>query len=388
MIQPPWVTPRAAPYGTPPPSRADVVVVGAGPSGLAVARCLALAGTGVVVLEARTDVGLGFAARVSGAVALGNVEHPNRLAAGLGEADTAALFDFTQANLALARQWLRAAPTGGLYAAAMPGEEDDVALGTDLLVRLGVTVERWSEARVAAETGAAHLGTGRFLPDEAWVNPTLALWRLAGDAVAAGASVHTDQRVVSVDETDTLTVHLADRTVTAEVVVWAAGAACQQLHPDFRDTVWPVRVQSVATADGVGAAGVPGRGQHGHLAWSATGQGARVLTGCRWATPHLEVGETDEQALSPAVDEKLHTMLDRLWPGIVATRSWAGIAAFTCDGLPLVGPLPGHPRQVACVGYGGADWSFALRAGQAVADGLLTGETPGLPARFSPARFN
>jgi glycine/D-amino acid oxidase-like deaminating enzyme len=92
--------------------------------------------------------------------------------------------------------------------------------------------------------------------------------------------------------------------------------------------------------------------------------------------------------LSPAVDEKLHTMLGRLWPGIVATRSWAGIAAFTCDGLPLVGPLPGHPRQVACVGYGGADWSFALRAGQAVADGLLTGETQGLPARFSPARFN
>jgi len=365
-----------------------VVVVGGGPSGLAAARCLAAAGTDVVVLEARPDVGLGFAARIGGAVALGNVEHPNRLAAGLGLADTAALFGFTQANLALARQWLRARPTGGLYAAAMPGEDDDVAQGSDLLDRLGVPVERWTPDRVARETGAAHLGTGRFLPDEAWVAPTRALRRLAGDAVAAGARVCTGQSVVRVDESDTLTVHLAGGTVTAEVVVWAAGAACQALHPDFRDVVWPVRVQSVATADGVGAVGVPGRGQHGHLAWSVTAAGARVLTGCRWATPHLEVGETDEQALSPVVDQKLRTMLDRLWPGSVATRSWAGIAAFTCDGLPLVGPLPGHPRQVACVGHGGADWSFALRAGQSVAEGLLTGESQGLPDRFSPARFN
>lgn len=364
-----------------------MIVVGGGPSGLATARVLAAAGTDVVVLEARPDIGQGFSARVPATVTLGTLEHPHRLALGLGDADTAALIAFARANLALARAWLAPQPTGVLYAAGMPGEEDDIAAGSALLTRLGVDVVAWSTEVVAAKTGAAHLGPGRFVPEEALLDPSAALHRLADQARDAGAAVHTGCRVLGATETDRLQVHLDGRSLTAEVVVWAAGAACRSLAADFRDTVWPVRLQSVATGPGAGATGPPGRAQHGHLAWCTAEGGARVLTGCRWATPHLEVGETDEDALSPLVDARLRTLLDRTWPGATAERAWAGIAAFTCDGLPILGPLPGHPRQVACVGYGGSDWSLALRAGQAVAQGLLTGRTFGVPERFSPARF-
>lgn len=53
----PAADPDLAPPLPPAPDRAEVVVVGAGLAGLAVARGLMLAGRGVVVLEARDDVG-------------------------------------------------------------------------------------------------------------------------------------------------------------------------------------------------------------------------------------------------------------------------------------------------------------------------------------------
>ncbi|GEM_PF-1051086 len=384
----PWAVPRPAPYGSPAPDRADVIVIGGGPSGLATALCLAQAGTDVVLLEARDDFGLGFAARIAGAVALGTVEHPNRLVAGLGHDDTRGLFAFTRANLALSRDWLDAAPTGGVYAAGMPGEDQDLTASAHLLAQLGVQATPVEPSLVRDETGAVGLGGGLLLSEEASVIPASALHRLADLAAAQGARLHTGHRVVRVDEADELTVHLAGRSLSSQVVVWAAGAACQRLHPDFADVVWPVRIQSVAGSDpGVPAWQPHGHAQHGHLTFWRNPDGPLSLTGCRWATPHLEVGETDEHTLSPAVDAKLRGMFDRLWPGQTVSHAWAGIAAFTCDGLPLLGPLPGHPRQVACVGYGGADWSFALRAGHAVAQGLLTGDSTGVPHRFSLARF-
>ncbi len=387
MNNPPWFVDRAPPFATRPPPQAEVVIIGAGPSGLAAALVLAEAGTDVAVFEARPDVGQGFSARIQGTVSLGTTEPPHRLGLGLGDEDALALFAFTRDNLALARRWLEVDLTGGLWAAAMPGEEEDIAAGSDWMANHGIPLQAWTEEQVAKHTGACHLGPGRFVPEEGLVNPTTSLMTMADRAAAAGAKLFTGQRVEKVEETDSLTVHLARSTVKTEAVIWAAGADCQHLQAEFAEVIWPVRIQSITSDTSPGPHGPPGHGQHGHLAWRMAPDGSRVLTGCRWATPHLEVGETDEDTLSPQVDGRLQAVLARTWPGSEATRRWAGIAAFTCDGLPLIGPLPGHPRQVACVGFGGNDWSFALRAGQAVAQGLLTGKTRGVPERFSPARF-
>jgi glycine/D-amino acid oxidase-like deaminating enzyme len=387
MNTPPWFVPRPAPYSEPAPNRAEVVVIGAGPTGLSAARVLADAGTDVVVLEARPDVGQGFSSRIPGLVGLGTAEHAHRLALALGMPDTAELFAFTRANLALARDWLLAPVTGGLCAAAMPGEEKDIESSRAVLTELGVATQDWTSEQACERLGACHLGPSRFTPEEALVDPTLAVHRLAKLASDAGAHIHTDHRVLQVDETSELIVLTVQGTVKAEAVIWACGATSHALQPAFAKLVWPVRIQSVATAPGDGSRGPPGRGQHGHLIWRTAPDGARVLAGCRWATPHLEVGETHEDVLNPRVDDRLRAVLARTWPGSVATRSWAGIAAFTCDGLPLLGPLPGQPRQMACLGFGGSDWSFALRGGQAVAQGLLMGKIDGLPDRFSLSRF-
>jgi glycine/D-amino acid oxidase-like deaminating enzyme len=66
---------------------------------------------------------------------------------------------------------------------------------------------------------------------------------------------------------------------------------------------------------------------------------------------------------------------------------WAGIMTFTCDGLPIVGPLPGRVQHISCLGFNGRPWSHAFRAAKAVRDGLMGGRSTGMPEILSPQRF-
>jgi glycine/D-amino acid oxidase-like deaminating enzyme len=74
-------------------------------------------------------------------------------------------------------------------------------------------------------------------------------------------------------------------------------------------------------------------------------------------------GEDDEiiepaarDALIPAKTAKLLAKLHALCPAAAAVSAdfaWAGTFGHTKDGLPLIGPVPGHPRLLAAYGYGG-----------------------------------
>ena len=115
-----------------------------------------------------------------------------------------------------------------------------------------------------------------------------------------------------------------------------------------------------------------------------------AASGCRWATPHMEMGEDNESAREATIDNRLRDALQRhLSPCTTASLgpAWAGIMDHTCDGLPLVGPLPGRSRHIACTGFQGHELSFAFRAAHSVTLGLLQGKDPDLPAFFHPSRF-
>lgn len=115
--------------------------------------------------------------------------------------------------------------------------------------------------------------------------------------------------------------------------------------------------------------------------WADTG----TLVGARWATPHLEVGETD-----PTASPRVHTMLARLARqdfDLPVGASVAGIVAESCDGLPIVGPIPGRPRVVVCVGFGAAGLTWGFGAAAAVVDGLLGRAGDPVPPALSTARF-
>lgn len=208
-------------------------------------------------------------------------------------------------------------------------------------------------------------GVALRLPDEARLD--------GGDAVAAfraGVRWFTD-RVVRIENAgDRVRVRAEGGEVSAEVAVLAPGWRAAALDPWFEDKVHPVRQSASLFApppEDLGA----GRGGSGYTWWAPV-RGGLAVAGCRWATPHLEAGETDPVP-NPRVLARLAAIAhERLGAGEVL-RSWAWIEAHTCDGLPIVGPLPGDPRRIACVGFNGCDTGLAVGAARLAADALLTG---------------
>jgi len=374
--------------------RADVVVIGGGLAGLATAAFLAEGGVEVLLLEARSALFDGASGRGAGLVTAGLIDAPHRLVGGLGEAQTAEVLRFSQENAALLDAAGVLDRTGVVHAAI--GERESAVMAESVAVaeRLGLPCELWEAARVNEALGGSGFGPGRFVPGDGHLDAAALRERLTARAVAAGARIETGSRVSGVSDAGEVQVvgSAGERVVASEMVVIAAGAGAAAAAPWFGDKVYPVRGQLIEVLAERGAAGwsIGWRAQMGYLYGGSSAAGGLLLGGARWATPHLEVGETDDTRISEAVDEKLRGVLARRFPRLVRAPGpdrRAGIMAFTCDGLPFVGGIPGQPRMLACLGFNARGFSLALRAARAVADAVLTGEAEGLPDCLRPGRM-
>jgi glycine/D-amino acid oxidase-like deaminating enzyme len=174
----------------------------------------------------------------------------------------------------------------------------------------------------------------------------------------------------------------------ADVVVHAGDHGAGAVEPWLADKLWPVRLTHQRWA-----AEGPARPFSAGQSWvwaGPDGAGGLVGGGCRWACPHLEVGEVDPGRLRDDVVQKLDLVVPALVPGLAGapvSHRWAEIATLTCDGLPLVGPLPGRPQELACLGLQGRPWSLGPAAAEAVLAGLLGDGGPRVPRCLLPGRF-
>ncbi len=363
---PPWFGERNdLSCGDPLPDAADVVVIGGGLAGLAVASFLGSVDT--LVLEARSHLADGFSGRGPGLVLEGLADAPGRLVAALGDAQARELFQFCRENATL----LGSAFHPGLLRYAM-GQTEIGGLGDDMaaLDRLGIPT-------YSGDGGTLALGPARDQGTEGWVEPLELVRGLLPVPFRTGA------RVDAIEESgDRFAVRSSRGTVLAETVVLAGGHSLGAIEPWLAGKVFPVRMQMVA----ITRASPAFSAQFGHL-YGRPYAGGAVVGGARWATPHLEEGETDDTVVEAHVHERLVAFVREWFPGADVTHAWSTIATHACDGLPIVGPIPGRGRVVACTGWGGLDHSFALRAARAVADGILTGKAAGVPRAFSPSRL-
>lgn len=352
----------------------DVLVVGAGITGLATAHELAGRGSDVVVLEAR-EVGGVTTARTTGKVSLlqGGTLTAIRHRAGSG-----ALVPYLSANRAGQRWWT-----------------DVIGLGDDLQVRDAVTfastedgkrrmlaeLEASREAGLPVEVVGAEaveldvpVTAALRLPDQLQAHPLRALVRLLGRVREQGVRVVEGVRVtgVRVGDVDLIEVRTDHGPVRARHVVLATGtpildrrmhfarlspqrsyalsyrlpgAVPQSMYisldPDTRS------VRSVPLTDGERLV----VGGNGHVVGRAGSEQARV--------------------------DGLEAWARRTFPGAEREHVWSAQDYRSDDALPIVGPLAGEDARLLCAtGFG--KWGMTNGAAAAVAlAGWVTGEVPG-----------
>jgi glycine/D-amino acid oxidase-like deaminating enzyme len=170
-------------------------------------------------------------------------------------------------------------------------------------------------------------------------------------------------------------------------------SALPSLAPRFADVITPVRAQMHVTAPDPRGASLPWPvyAHHGYEYWRQEPTGELLFGGCRWAEPAAERGVLDDARVSDAVHAAQRAFVNRHLPAFAAlapAARWTGIMAFTPDGLPLVGAVPGSDRLWVCAGWNGHGLALAPRSATLLSEEMLGRPAAAdIPAMFGPARF-
>jgi glycine/D-amino acid oxidase-like deaminating enzyme len=346
------------------PAQADVVVVGAGYTGLAAARQLAKAGASVVVLE-REQVGFGASSRNAGQVLTGLKVDVDTLVARCGEAHARALFDISLEAIATLERIVaderidcEYERTGHIQAAAKPAHFEAFRREQELLARVfGHATRLVSQADQRAE-----IGTTRYfglLVDErsAAINPAQYVRGLAAAAGRAGAAIHTGTAVQRIDRSAPQWTVVTDRgDIHAGDVLVATNGYTNGAVPFLQRRLIPIGSYIVVTAPlGADRAKqlIPNRrmvfdSKH-FLYYFRTTRDHRLLFGGRaeFSRPSAE----STSRASSILRRGLTTIFPELREATIE-YAWSGNVAFTRDQMPRAGRIDGAYYAGGYCGHG------------------------------------
>jgi glycine/D-amino acid oxidase-like deaminating enzyme len=355
------------------PARADVLIVGAGYTGLVAARETARAGRSTLVLEAG-PIGGGCSSRNGGQVAFSLKPELKALTARHGAGVARALYREGFEALAELRA-LAQLPgvdcdwrdNGCFYGAHTRHqfERHKRALaaqphGFEVPVRV-------IEPRMLPSATGSRLYHGGFVyPEDAALHPLRLLRALHARARAAGAAAYAHCRVAALERSsDGFIAHTERGTVAARQVLLATNGYGGTLSPWHRRRVIPIGSYIIAT-EPLPAAVVERLLPQGRnlvdtrrvvMYVRPSPDGRRILFGGRAAA-----AETDPSACVP----RLKAMLVEVFPELAAvriSRAWMGFVAYTFDTLPHLGSRDG---LYYCMGYCGQGLPLASYYGRRI----------------------
>jgi glycine/D-amino acid oxidase-like deaminating enzyme len=362
-------------------ARADIVVIGAGYTGLSTALHAASAGRDVVVLEA-AQLGEGGSGLNGGQVIAGLKHDPDVLESLYGEEAGAQLAACSGSAPDLVFDLI------GRYAIECDAVRSgwlQLAVSEAHLASLERRAAQWrsrgADAAVVSQREAATLtGTARYCGG--WIDrrggtvqPLAYLLGLARAAMASGARLFIRSPVSSLSRHgDDWRVQTPRSSVTARTVVVATDAYTGKPFDALRRTVVAVPSIQVATAplpQELRASILPG-GQsvsdtQGILRYFRLDASGRLVLGTRGSYRDIPI-PTDTRAHERAVRE-LYPQL----AGLPLEYRWGGFVAMTPDGIPHLHEL--EPGLLAGLGYNGRGVAMATAMGRLLARRAL-GEAP------------
>jgi glycine/D-amino acid oxidase-like deaminating enzyme len=335
-----------------------------------------------VVLEAH-EPGWGASGRNGGQINPGLKHEPDVVERDFGSDLGARMVAFSGAAPALvfdliARHSIRceARRNGTLRAAIRPRQARRLAAVMEQSGRRGVPMELLDRNQIAAATGTHRYVAGLLDRRGGDLNPLSFVRGLARAAMANGAAIHGDARVLRLSQADgQWRAHTAGGSVTAQRVVLATNGYTDDLWPRLRRTIVPLFGALVATAAipaEIARSVLPSRTALYEIGtvtvYYRVDSGGRLLIGGR--------GPMREIASSSAVPHLLR-YAHILWPALRQvpwTHAWGGRLAMTTDQYPHIHePAPGI---LSCLGYNGRGVALSTAIGAQLAQRLLNPSAP------------
>ncbi len=232
---------------------ADVVVLGAGLTGLSAALELAQAGLSVVVLEAQR-VGWGASGRNGGQVIFGFGCDQPKIAAMLGMQESRRLFSWAVEGVQMVRERIARHQIdahwqdGHAHVAIKPRHIDELtALQRDLAENYAYPVQWWDREQLAAQLASPRYLGAIFDPQSGHLHPLNYCLGLARAAVAAGVRIFENSPVVSLQRGARPLLRTAHGEVQGDFCVLAGNALVHGIAPELDDKIMPVGTYVGAT---------------------------------------------------------------------------------------------------------------------------------------------
>ena len=357
----------------------DFLVVGAGLAGGAAAYfARQVHGRDVLVTDAR-DVGLGASGRNAGFMISGLDTYYHRAIEEYGHEAAREVWEMSRRSFMHWREFIANSAfdvpidnSGSLLLAESKAEAKELELAARALAADKIDIEYYSRDPLGRGYCAAI-----EQPLDAGVQPFL----LAKTVMAqSGAEVMPNNELYRLEQAgDAVLVHTRKVLFKARYVMLCTNAYSPMIDPYFVGKVSPTRAQCLVT-EPLDHVPVPycGYSDYGYMYYRSTFDGRFLLGGGR-KQHQREENDTAEDRLNPKVHAFLDRYLAKYFPDVQApvAHRWSGIMGFSCDGLPLVGTLPGKPRVGFAVGFTGHGLALAAAAAERAVDKLLNGVSAG-----------
>jgi glycine/D-amino acid oxidase-like deaminating enzyme len=373
--------PRPVVPHAPLPDRADVVIIGAGYTGLTAALVLARAGRSVLVVE-KGEIGVGCSSRNGGQIGAGVKPGLDEMTKHYGRDGAVAILREGYASLDYVRGFVADEKIdcdfrdcGRFIGAHRPSRYEQMARNFES-VKDVVPVE-WHmvpKAEMHTEMGSEAYHGGAVMPHHAGLQPAKYVNGLYERAVAAGAQVATDTLVIGIDKDGAGSSVVTDRgKIAAGQVIVATNGYTTRLTPGLQRRVIPIGSYMIATEeipDDLMRRLVPKDRVMSDTRkvvyyYRPSPDHKRIVFGGRVA-----LKETDPMISGP----RLHAVMAGIWPELKDTKishSWMGFVAYTFDHLPHIGQRDGVWYSM---GYCGSGVAWASYLGHKLAHKLLGNE--------------
>lgn len=390
--------PTAADLAAALPDTADVVVVGGGLAGCALAYYLARAGIDVVVVE-RGELNREASGTNAGSLHFQIAIH--QLTGADTGADHTRLLDDVRLHVAAADEWagleaelhtdLGMHVTGGLMVAETAEEFAILAAKQPIEAAGGLATELLTRAEVRdfAPFLAPDLAGAVYCAREGHANPLLTAPAFAARAIEAGARFRTHAAVLAVEEASVagrarFRLRTGAGDILAHRVVNAAGAWAGELAATSGVTlpVWSdgLHVNVSEPREPMLTSMVQHIGRRLTLKQAANGT---FIIGGGWPS-RPEPGRYSIRWDSAAGNLAVALRVVPALADVRITHMWSGVIAFTDDLLPVVGEVARLPGYYVCL----ASTGFTL--GPLIARMLaehLAEHPPGTPPRSLPREY-